>query len=479
MQSIWSQTTKTSPRAPLSGDIQTQVAVIGAGMAGVLIGTLLQSQGLEVVLLEADAVGGGQTKNTTAKITAQHGARYTTLIEQFGRDKAHAYALMNQSAIAQFEEIIGREGIDCNFARCPSYLYTIRDPQALRDEAEAAGSLGLFARFTKDTELPFEVTGAVRMEDQAKFHPLRFLYALSQKLRVYEQSRVTEVDGRTLRVNGHTVTANHIVFATHFPFINKPGYYFLRMHQERSCVLALRNAGEIDGIYFGVDPDGISLRSEGDLVLLGGEGYRTGENSKGGRYEALEDTARSLFPKSRQVSRWSAQDCITLDGVPYIGQFSSETPHWYVATGFMKWGMTSSMVAASIITDKILGKENPFASVFSPQRGMPLSSSGSLLDLGAQAVKGLARQHLVLPSETLENLPAGHGGVVSVDGEKAGVYKDELGQTFAVHTRCPHLTCQTEWNPDEKSWDCPCHGSRFDHTGKLLDGPAQTDLLPL
>ena len=219
-------------------------------------------------------------------------------------------------------------------------------------------------------------------------------------------------------MNGQTVSANHIVFASHFPFINVPGYYFLRMHQERSYVLALRNAGELDGMYLGVDEDGISLRSEADLVLLGGEGHRTGENSKGGRYEALERTAKSLFPKSRQVAHWSAQDCFTLDGVPYIGRFSSETPHWYVATGFRKWGMTTSMVAANIITDKILKKDNPFARVFSPQRSMPLSSSVSLLNLGAQAIKGLARQHLVLPSGTLENLPKGHGGVVTVDGKK-------------------------------------------------------------
>ncbi|MEL7610492.1 MAG: FAD-dependent oxidoreductase [Bacillota bacterium] len=479
MQSIWSQTAEAVPREQLQSDIRADVAVIGAGMAGILIGYLLKSQGLDVVVLEADAVGGGQTKNTTAKITAQHDARYAKMIEQFGRDGAHAYVLMNRSAIDRFEEIIGREGIDCNFTKCPSYLYTTRDPEALREEAEALESLGQPVRFTTDTALPFEVTGAVRMEDQARFHPLRFLYALSQKLRVYEKSRVTQVDGQSLRVNGQTVSANHIVFATHFPFINVPGYYFLRMHQERSYVLALRHAGELDGMYLGVDEDGISLRSEGDLILFGGEGHRTGENSKGGRYEALERTAKSIFPKSRQVAQWSAQDCVTLDGVPFIGRFSADTPHWYVATGFMKWGMTTSMVAANIITDIILKKDNPFAEVFSPQRSTPLASAASLLNLGVQAVKGLARQNLVLPSGTLENLPLGHGGIVSADGEKAGVYKDQFGQTFAVHARCPHVGCQTEWNPDEKSWDCPCHGSRFDHTGKLIDGPAQTDLIPL
>ena len=194
MQSIWSQTTEALPQAPLESDIRADVAVVGAGMAGILIGYLLQSQGLDVVVLEADIVGGGQTKNTTAKITSQHDECYAQLIDRFGRDDAHAYALMNQSAISQFEEIIEREGIDCNFAKCPSYLYTTRDPQSLREEAAAMDSLGLPVSFTTDTALPFEVTGAVRIEDQARFHPLRFLYALSGKLRVYEKSRVTEVD---------------------------------------------------------------------------------------------------------------------------------------------------------------------------------------------------------------------------------------------------------------------------------------------
>jgi Rieske Fe-S protein len=284
------------------------------------------------------------------------------------------------------------------------------------------------------------------------------------------------VEGNKVYTGGGVVTAKHIVFATHYPFVNAPGYYFLRMHQSRSYLLALEGAKRLDGMYLGVDSGGYTLRNSGGLTLFGGGDHRTGENSAGGQYQRLRSAAEKYFPGCREVASWSAQDCITVDSVPYIGRYSESTPDWYVATGFRKWGMTGSMAAARILSGLICREPPSYAEVFSPQRFVLPASAKTLWEEGKQAAKGLSRRIFTLPKEKAEHLPNGHGGVVEFDGEKVGVYKDELGQIFSVPVKCTHLGCQLEWNPDEKSWDCPCHGSRFDFKGNLIDSPAQEDL---
>ena len=474
--SLWNQTVDIPRRQRLDRDMEADAAVIGAGMAGVLIADRLRARGLQAVVLEARRIGSGQTGNTTAKITSQHGLIYHALIERFGRDRAQQYANANQQAIRQYAEIIRQRGIDCDFREAPAYLYSGIDARALRQEAEAAASLGIDARFVGETELPFPVAGAVRFEGQALFHPLKFLQAVSEPLTIYEDTPVLSVDGCELRTERYTIRAKHIIFACHYPFVNVPGWYFMRMHQERSYVLALESHWLPEGMYYGVDPQGLSLRAAEGLLLLGGESHRTGENSQGGRYETLLKRAESLLPGSREAARWSAQDCMTLDGLPYIGPFSASTPEWYVATGFGKWGMTSSMVAATLIADAIAGHAPDWADVFSPARFQLSASAKNLATDTAQAFKGLAREFLTLPQSALDDLPKGHGGIVEAEGRKAGVYKDEEGRCYVVNPRCPHLGCQLEWNPDEKSWDCPCHGSRFSYEGDLIDNPAQEHL---
>lgn len=241
-------------------------------------------------------------------------------------------------------------------------------------------------------------------------------------------------------------------------------------------MLALRGAARLKGMYYGTDPDGVSLRPCGDLLLLGGGKHRTGENSAGGRYRGLEEQAERLFPGASQAAHWSAQDCISMDGVPYIGPYASAAPNWYVATGFGKWGMTGSMVSALLLSGLLTGERDPDGAVFDPGRMDLRASAANLWEDGKQAVKGLCRSAFEPPRAAVEALTPGHGGIVEVEGEKLGVYKTEDGEVFTVSARCPHLGCQVEWNPDEKTWDCPCHGSRFDFHGRLLDGPAQKGL---
>ena len=478
MESIWRKNVVIPERPFLSDSIEVDAAVIGGGLAGVLTAKFLEDAGLTAVVLEADRIGSGQTQNTTAKITSQHGLIYAKLLESSGAGLAGQYARANQNAIEAYEKLILEQKIDCGFKRLPAYLYSsqVEGAKILQKEAAAAKRLGLPAAYLNETSLPFRVAGALRFDGQAQFHPLRFLAAVSGNLRVYEQTRVLRVEDHTLVTNGGRVQAKYIVFACHYPFPNMPGYYFMRMHQERSYVLALEKAQQLDGMYLGVDSDGLSFRNSDELLLLGGGKHRTGENRPGGKYKMLRQKAAALWPESKEVASWSAQDCMTLDGIPYIGPFSEKTPHWYVATGFGKWGMTSSMVAAQLLRDQITGRDSSDAAVFSPLRFTPSASAKNFMTDSMHAVRDLSRRVFAPPRARLDELPPGHGGVVEYDGKKVGVYKDDNGEVYIVSIKCPHLGCQLEWNPDEKSWDCPCHGSRFDYMGRLLDNPAQENL---
>lgn len=474
MESIWTAETEIRKREPLAEDLETQAVVIGAGLAGMLTAYYLEQAGIQAVVLEADRIGSGQTKNTTAKITSQHGLVYDRLIRTFGHSMAKHYAQANEAAIEEYERLVLELGIDCDFVRCPAYLYSQEETVLLKRETEAAKRLGIIASFDTRSELPFPVAGVTKFEGQARFQPLKFLEKLGERVTVHEQTKALKVEGNQVITDRGRITAKHIVFAAHFPFANMPGYYFARMYQERSYVVALEGAGALEGMYLGIDPGGLSFRPQGELLLLGGGSHRTGLNKGGGKYEMLRSKAADLYPDCRESASWSAQDCVTLDGIPYIGCFSRREPEWYVATGFGKWGMTSSMAAAILLTDQICGRENPCGEVFSPQRLHPMTSAKPFLTEGTYAAVNLLKQTFAPPREKLDRLLPGQGGVVEYNGQKAGVYKAEDGQIFAVSVKCPHMGCQLVWNPDEKSWDCPCHGSRFDYRGRLIDGPAQT-----
>lgn len=471
MQSIW-RDIEIPPRPALAGDIKTDVAVIGGGMTGCLTAWLLSREGVQTTVLEERRIGAGQTGDTTAKVTSQHGLIYQRLLTQLGAELARMYAQANRRAIGQYRAMAEELGADCEMKSCPAYLYTSRSPMALQREWSAAVQLGLRARLSPATELPFPVAAALRFEDQARFHPMKFLRAVAEPLTIYENTPVRRVEGGTLLTDRGTVRAKKVVFACHFPFVNAPGFYFARMHQQRSYVLALAGPRPLEGMYYGIDPGALSLRWAGELLLLGGGAHRTGENGPGGRYARLRRMARSWWPDSREAARWSAQDCMPQDGVPFIGAFSASRPDWYVATGFQKWGMTTAMAAAHILTDAILDRENPYAEVFSPQRPRLRASLGHLMTDAAVTVKALGRTYFVPARDSAAEMPPGHGGVVEAAGKKRGLYRDSTGDKY-VDVKCPHMGCQLAWNGDDKTWECPCHGSRFDAEGRLLDGPAQ------
>lgn len=472
MKSIWSEEVKIKTRDSLDEDIATEVLIIGAGIAGILIGYKLKEKGLDPIIIEGYRTLQGNTKNTTAKITCQHDIIYSKIIKEFGKEKAIEYAMANTLAIDEYEKIIKEKNIECEFERKPSYIYSTESLDEINKELEAARVVGIDAEFTTDVKLPFKVKGALKFNNQAQFNPLSFLKEISKDLNIYENTRAIEVDEDTVVTNRGKIKAKHIVVATNYPFINVPGYYFLKMHQERSYVIALENAEDIEGMYIDVNKEGYSFRNYKNLLLLGGCSKRTGENEDGGCYEILREKGKELYPNSNVKYMWSNQDCMTLDGIPYIGRYSKLTPNIYVATGFNKWGMTSAMVSAFIISDMILGKKNKFEEIFSPTRFDLSSSIKNLFVNGVETAKNFVEEKVHIPLKLIDDVKLGEGKIIEYNNSKVGVYKEIDGRTFILSTKCSHLGCELKWNKDELCWECPCHGSRFDCKGEILNGPA-------
>lgn len=430
MGSIWEASADRPQFQALEQDTDTDILIIGGGIAGILCAQMFEQAGADYVLAEAEQVFDGITKNTTAKITAQHGLIYDSLIRRFGTEKAGQYLRANQNAVQRYRELC--KNIECGFEDKSNFVYSRDDLSALKREYTALRHLHAPAKLVVRMSLPVDAVGAVMFLGQAQFHPLQFLSELSRGLRIYEHTKVRELIGTTAIAEKGRIRAKRIIIATHFPMLNKHGSYFLKLYQQRSYVIALENAPEVGGMYLDAEKNGLSFRNYGNLLLLGGGGHRTGK--QGGGWETLRSFAAQRFPDAKEVAHWATQDCMTLDGVPYIGRYSASTENLYVATGFNKWGMTSAMAAATILCDLLQGKQNPNAAVFSPSRTV------------------LRKQLAVNAAEAAVNL------------------------LTPTAKRCPHLGCALKWNAAEHSWDCPCHGSRFTQDGHLIDNPATGDL---
>lgn len=429
MDSVWSETAQLPSFEPLRESIKTDVLIIGGGLAGLLCAYRLAQAGMDYILVEADTICSGITKNTTAKITSQHGLIYDTLIHKMGLEEAEIYLDANQKALQQYRKLC--KDMDCDFEEQDNYVYALDDPQKIENELEALHKLHFKAELQQELPLPFAVAGAVRFPRQAQFHPLKFAAGIAKGLKIYEHTKVRQLQSGKAITNNGEILAKKIIIATHFPMLNKHGGYFIKLYQQRSYVLALKNVSVVEGMYVDENEKGLSFRQYQDLLLLGGGSHRSGK--RGGNWRELEQFVQQKYPKAEVVARWAAQDCMTLDCVPYIGQYAKNTPELFVATGFNKWGMTSCMVAANILIDLVQEKTNPWAEMFSPSRRI------------------LHPQLFVNAAETTINL---------------------LTPTVP---RCPHLGCALKYNKAEHSWDCPCHGSRFTEDGKLIDNPATDD----
>ena len=392
---------------------------------------MMKKEGVDCVLVEADKICKGITQNTTAKITCQHGLIYDKMINRFGEEYAQLYFEAQMESLQQYRELC--KNIECDFETQDSFVYSLNDRKKIEKEAKALEKIGSGVMFSEKTPLPMKVEGAVGIKNQAQFHPLKFALSIAENLPIYENTKVLEIMPHGAKTHAGNISAEKIVVATHFPFINKHGSYFLKMYQHRSYVIAYENAQKINGMYVDEDKKGMSFRNYKDMLLLGGGGHRTGK--KGGNWMEISSFAKENYPKAQEITRWATQDCMTLDDIPYIGQYSKNTPSLYVATGFNKWGMTTAMASAMILSDLVQSKENKYTEIFSPSRSI------------------LRPQLAMNAAESI------------------------MGLITPTAPRCPHMGCALRYNPQEHSWDCPCHGSRFNENGEVINNPSNDDTM--
>ncbi len=429
MNSVWKNTQKMPSFSKLDGDVKTDVLIVGGGLAGILTAFMLKEAGVDYLLIEQNEICSGITGNTTAKITSQHGLIYNKLMGIYGADYARMYWQSNEEAIENYRRIC--RDIPCDFEEKSNFIYSVGNGENILCEMNALKKLGIPAYYVTETSLPFSVKGAVEFRNQAQFNPMKFVSAIAQGLNIREHTRAKEFGKGFVTTDSGRISAKNIIVATHFPIINKHGAFFMKMYQSRSYVIAVENARKVDGMYLDEAEGGFSFRNYGDLLLIGGGSHKTGKPSEG--WKPLEDFAKKYYPDSEIKYRWAAQDCMTLDGSAYIGRYAKDSEGLYVATGFNKWGMTQSMVAAQLLCDMITKKKNRFEEIYYPSR-------------------------TVLHPQLFKNVIESGKNIL----------------TFSK-PRCPHLGCALKWNKHERSWDCPCHGSRFSEDGKVLDNPSTGD----
>ncbi len=428
-KSIWYDEVILPEYKSISGDIKTDVAIIGGGLAGILTAYFLKHKGIDCVLLEKKRICGGTTGNTTAKITYQHGLIYSEILKQSGKDIAKGYLNANIKAFDLYKKLCS--DIECDYEIKDNFVYS-EDREKLEKEMLALSDIGFSAELIDSPNIPLSSSGAVKFSNQAQFHPLKFINGIIKGLDIYENTFVTDIDKTTVITDKGNVKAKKVIITTHFPFIDKHGFYFIKLYQHRSYVIALKNCEIPDGMYVSDSKSGFSFRGYKDYLILGGGGHRTGK--KGGNYGEIEKFIKENYKNAKIEYKWSAQDCISLDSMPYIGYYSKLTENLYTSTGFNKWGMTGAMVSAQILSDMISGKDNGYTEVFKTDRSI------------------LRPQLFVNGFESVTNILNPFG------------------------KRCPHLGCSLNWNKTEHSWDCPCHGSRFSEKGEILENPANRNL---
>ncbi len=430
MESVWNKSRDIKDFNSPDKNVKTDVLIVGGGLAGVLCALMLDRENIDYILVEQGRICDKTTLNTTAKITIQQGLIYSRVLDEFDLETAQLFLSANREAFCVLCRLC-RE-TDCDFEYKDSYVYSIDNRKKIEKELSALEKIGYKAEYSNCSKLPFKSMGAVKFKNQAQFNPMAFISQIAKELNICENTRVLDICDKTALTDKGKITADKIIITTHFPFINRHGFYFIKMFQHRSYVIACENAEDVDGMYVDENKKGMSFRNYKDLLFIGGGGHRTGK--QGGGWQEISDFAYMHYPNAKEKYRWAAQDCISLDGIPYVGRYSKNTSDLYTATGFNKWGMVNSMLSAMLLTDLIKGKENQYETVFSPSRTV------------------LRPQLAVNSFEAVTNL------------------------LTPTKKRCTHLGCALKWNPQEHTWDCPCHGSRFTRSGEIIENPAVEEL---
>lgn len=493
MQSYWEEERKNHKEYErLENNINVSVCVIGGGLTGLSTAYYL-SKNTSVAVIERDRICSHTSGCNTGKVTSQHGIFYKYLIDSQGKEYAKKYLEANEKAINDIEEIINREKIDCDFEREKAYVFTKKETEIdkIKDEQKSVDKLNKeISKFVKKTALPMKIAGAVEFENQAKFHPIKYGYGLAECIiknagRIFENSQVTDIkkeNGKyAVYANKNKIVANYVVIATRYPFIKLTGYYFLKMYQSTSYAIVVDAKKELfDGMYINYEVPNISFRTikDGDrkLLLAVGYDYKTGTDDLKDGYARLETVVRKMFPDAEVLYKWSAEDCITLDKIPYIGDYSTMMPNVYIATGFNKWGLTSSNIAANIIADEILGMKNEYIDIFRAKRVEPIKNRQEVGNMLKEANKSILLSRFKVPKTELEDIKIGEGKIIEIDNKKVGVYKSNTGEVYKVKPICTHLGCELYFNNIDKTWECPCHGSKFSYDGKSIEVPSNKDL---
>lgn len=495
-ESHWMATAPGVPYPSLSEDLKVDVVVIGAGVAGICAAWELSLTGRSVALLEADRVAAGVTGYTTAKLTAQHTFIYADVAKKFGSDAARLYATSQQEAVEHVAQTSAKLGIGCELERCAAYTY-VQDQQSVdqvRDEAEAAARAGLPASFVTETPLPFPVAAAVRVEDQAQFHPRKYLLGLLADFtdrggQVFERSRVVELDegspSKVVTETGAAVTARDVVVATHYPVFDR-ALMFARLSVKRELVVAAEIGEDAapEGVFITPEENTRSVRTAPwhpgqRLLVVTGEHFTPGDATVTNLSQRLLDWTYENFPSAQVVYRWATQDTSSLDGVPYVGPFHPKAQHTWVATGFGGWGMSSGVMAGRLLAGLIADDPPPWASLYDPRRLKPTSAVVPALKLQAKVARHFIGDRLSSHVDSADQIPRGQGAVTRLEGQRCAVYRDDDGAITAVSARCTHLGCIVQFNDAETAWECPCHGSRFAIDGTVIQGPANKPLPPI
>lgn len=477
----------------LDEDIEADVVIVGGGITGITAAYLLTQKGKKVALLEADRILNGVTGHTTAKITAQHGLIYDELIQHMGKSKARLYYEANTEALEFIKETANEQDIDCDLIDQDAYMYATSEQYAskLAKEYQAYQKLNIDGEFTEDFPFNIKIHHALSMKNQAQFHPVKYLSHLARLItekggQIYEGTTAVDVNNggkaTVITSDGNRARADYVLACSHYPFYDGLGFYFTRMYADRSYIVAVKTDKEYPGgMYISVDKPVRSLRSANingeNIILIAGESHKTGQGEDTLKhYEALEKFGERLFGDTKIIYRWSAQDLVTVDKVPYVGRLTSGQPNVLVATGYRKWGMTNGTAAALILSDMVSGEENRYEDVFSPSRFYADPSLKEFLTINADVAKHLFKGKFQMPSRKAGDLSNDEGSVVLYEGGRAGAYKDTDGELHIVDTTCTHLGCEVEWNHGDRTWDCPCHGSRFSYNGDVVEGPAEKPL---
>jgi glycine/D-amino acid oxidase-like deaminating enzyme/nitrite reductase/ring-hydroxylating ferredoxin subunit len=488
--SLWMGTSQWPERPTLRGDMSAQAVVIGAGIVGLTAARLLTEQGMTVAVIESRRVCSGVTALTTAKVSALQSTVYSDLRASWGDEVAAAYAEANLEGLEMIRRRVADEKIECDLRNAPAYTYaeSSKHLPEIEAEVEAARRAGLDVSFTTESDLPFDIAGAARLDEQTQFHPRNYCLGLMRGIlagggAVFERTRAMDVDSRSgsVTTDRGTIHAAVILIASHVPFVDA-GLHLARMTASRSYAISFRSQAEPPtGMYISVDEPTRSVRATGDgHVIVGGEAHPVGQDQDTERrYEALESWSKERFVSPTIDYRWSAQDYKSVDGLPFVGPLGS-SGRVFMATGFAKWGMANGTIAAAIMVDLALGRVSPWANVFDSRRLAVQHGVSDLLKANARVVGNLvSRRFLSSELPDASNLAPGTGRIVSLEGQKTAAFRDEQGEIHAVSPVCTHLGCQVEFNNAERTWDCPCHGSRFDVDGRVIHGPATEDLSPV